>query len=249
MAARIEDLGKEKIGEEKLSRIGDDLRLARGVMLSTALVTTHCKRRERGHATRVAPRIGATIHSKSVTISPQDCQVVVREWGEDNSTDECVGIDVLDGDLCGLATALTLHPKEIKSVVFERTKSLRNVTGAAIGIRQNRRLTLDQLGVADILCPIVVPVKRDRSLMLDDGKQKGMPIWMIILLGARVGAGQSALEALQRADSSRAQLEGPNATPTHVDGYRAPEVTHIRKVSQKADWYGTTKMHRKSEVV
>ncbi|GJS59007.1 E3 ubiquitin protein ligase BRE1-like protein 2 isoform X1 [Tanacetum coccineum] len=92
-----------------------------------------------------------------------------------------------------------------------------------------RRLTLDQLGVADILCPIVVPVKRDRSLMLDGGKQKGMPMTLLllfrpssyddalitmnllwskldddlILLGARAGAGQSALEALQCADSSR----------------------------------------------
>ncbi|GKC60239.1 aromatic-ring hydroxylase-like protein, partial [Tanacetum coccineum] len=83
---------------------------------------------------------------------------------------------LIGAGICGLATALALHRKEIKSVVFERTKSLRNVTGAAIGIRQNRWLTLDQLGVADILCPIVVPVKRDRSLMLDGGKQKGMPM-------------------------------------------------------------------------
>ncbi|GJY80898.1 E3 ubiquitin protein ligase BRE1-like protein 2 isoform X1 [Tanacetum coccineum] len=136
---------------------------------------------------------------------------------------------LIGAGICGLATALALHRKEIKSVVFERTKSLRNVTGAAIGIRQNRWLTLDQLGVADILCPIVVPVKRDRSLMLDGGKQKGMPMTLLllfrpssyddalitmnllwskldddlILLGARAGAGQSALEALQRADSSR----------------------------------------------
>ncbi|GJT74209.1 aromatic-ring hydroxylase-like protein [Tanacetum coccineum] len=123
-----------------------------------------------------------------------------------NNAMACVGdgnrLAITNG-ICGFATALALHRKEIKSVVFERTKSLRNVTGAAIGIRQNRWLTLDQLGVADILCPIVVPVKRDRSLMLDGGKQKGMPIWMIILLGARAGAGQSALEALQRADCSR----------------------------------------------
>ncbi|GJS56583.1 probable inactive receptor kinase RLK902 [Tanacetum coccineum] len=38
-------------------------------------------------------------------------------------------------------------------------------------------------------------------------------------------------------DFGLAQLVGPNATPTRVDGYRAPEVTDIRKVSQKADVY------------
>ncbi|KAI3824329.1 hypothetical protein L1987_05787 [Smallanthus sonchifolius] len=38
-------------------------------------------------------------------------------------------------------------------------------------------------------------------------------------------------------DFGLAQLVGPNATPTRVDGYRAPEVTDARKVSQKADVY------------
>ncbi|XP_071701728.1 probable inactive receptor kinase At1g48480 [Rutidosis leptorrhynchoides] len=38
-------------------------------------------------------------------------------------------------------------------------------------------------------------------------------------------------------DFGLAQLVGPNATPTRVDGYRAPEVTDVRKVSQKADVY------------
>ncbi|KAI3668947.1 hypothetical protein L6452_40164 [Arctium lappa] len=38
-------------------------------------------------------------------------------------------------------------------------------------------------------------------------------------------------------DFGLAQLVGPTATPTRVDGYRAPEVTDVRKVSQKADVY------------
>ncbi|MFS8016448.1 putative protein kinase RLK-Pelle-LRR-III family [Helianthus anomalus] len=38
-------------------------------------------------------------------------------------------------------------------------------------------------------------------------------------------------------DFGLAQLVGPSATPTRVDGYRAPEVTDARKVSQKADVY------------
>lgn len=41
----------------------------------------------------------------------------------------------------------------------------------------------------------------------------------------------------QVSDFGLAQLVGPNATPTRVDGYRAPEVTDIRRVSQKADVY------------
>ncbi|XP_019185623.1 PREDICTED: probable inactive receptor kinase At1g48480 isoform X2 [Ipomoea nil] len=38
-------------------------------------------------------------------------------------------------------------------------------------------------------------------------------------------------------DFGLAQLVGPSSTPTRVDGYRAPEVTDPRKVSQKADVY------------
>ncbi|GKD45443.1 putative FAD/NAD(P)-binding domain protein [Tanacetum coccineum] len=83
---------------------------------------------------------------------------------------------IIGAGICGLATALALHRKGIKSVVFERSESLRNVTGAAIGIRQNGWRALDQLGVADILRPTAVPVKRDRFLMLDGGKQKDMPM-------------------------------------------------------------------------
>ncbi|KAL4572674.1 hypothetical protein LXL04_019456 [Taraxacum kok-saghyz] len=38
-------------------------------------------------------------------------------------------------------------------------------------------------------------------------------------------------------DFGLAGLAGPTTTPTRVDGYRSPEVTDIRKVSQKADVY------------
>ncbi|KAJ9557608.1 hypothetical protein OSB04_012222 [Centaurea solstitialis] len=38
-------------------------------------------------------------------------------------------------------------------------------------------------------------------------------------------------------DFGLAQLLGPAAAPTRVDGYRAPEVTDVHKVSQKADVY------------
>nr|GEV08713.1 aromatic-ring hydroxylase-like protein [Tanacetum cinerariifolium] len=83
---------------------------------------------------------------------------------------------IIGAGICGLATALALHRKGIKSVVFERSESLRNVTGAAIGIRQNGWRALDQLGVADILRRLAVPIKRGRLLMLDGGKQQDMPM-------------------------------------------------------------------------
>ncbi|KAK8541779.1 hypothetical protein V6N13_137630 [Hibiscus sabdariffa] len=38
-------------------------------------------------------------------------------------------------------------------------------------------------------------------------------------------------------DFGLAQLASPSSAPTRVDGYRAPEVTDVRKVSQKADVY------------
>ncbi|KAJ6707387.1 INACTIVE RECEPTOR KINASE-RELATED [Salix viminalis] len=38
-------------------------------------------------------------------------------------------------------------------------------------------------------------------------------------------------------DFGLAQLAGPTPTPNRIDGYRAPEVTDARKVSQKADVY------------
>lgn len=38
-------------------------------------------------------------------------------------------------------------------------------------------------------------------------------------------------------DFGLAQLVGPSSTPTRINGYRAPEVTEPRKVSQKADVY------------
>ncbi|XP_058179665.1 probable inactive receptor kinase At1g48480 [Rhododendron vialii] len=38
-------------------------------------------------------------------------------------------------------------------------------------------------------------------------------------------------------DFGLSQLAGPNSTPNRIDGYRAPEVTDPRKISQKADVY------------
>lgn len=67
---------------------------------------------------------------------------------------------IIGAGICGLATAVALQKKEIKSVVMERSEALRNITGAAIGIRQNGWRALDQLGVADVLRRTGINIKR-----------------------------------------------------------------------------------------
>ncbi|KAI3737235.1 hypothetical protein L2E82_27232 [Cichorium intybus] len=81
---------------------------------------------------------------------------------------------IIGAGICGLATALSLHKKGIKSLVTERSETLRNITGAAIGIRQNGWRALDQLGVADALRRTAIPIQRERIVGLDDGKQQEM---------------------------------------------------------------------------
>ncbi|KAI7737105.1 hypothetical protein M8C21_013313, partial [Ambrosia artemisiifolia] len=79
---------------------------------------------------------------------------------------------IIGAGICGLATALALHKKGIKSVVMERSESLRNVTGAAIGIRPNGWRALDQLGIGDNLRHTAVRLQRARELSLDGGREK-----------------------------------------------------------------------------
>ncbi|KAL8225864.1 hypothetical protein R6Q57_018421 [Mikania cordata] len=79
---------------------------------------------------------------------------------------------IIGAGICGLATALALHKKGIKAVVMERSESLRNVTGAAIGIRPNGWRALQQLGVAHILRHTALPIQRERIISLDGGRQK-----------------------------------------------------------------------------
>ncbi|XP_077246706.1 monooxygenase 1-like isoform X3 [Tasmannia lanceolata] len=59
-------------------------------------------------------------------------------------------IAIVGGGICGLATALALHRKGLRSVVLERAESLR-ATGAAIGVWTNGWRALDQLGVGPML--------------------------------------------------------------------------------------------------
>ncbi|GMH24890.1 hypothetical protein Nepgr_026733 [Nepenthes gracilis] len=55
-------------------------------------------------------------------------------------------IVIVGGGICGLAAALALHRKGIRSVVLERAESLR-AAGFAITIHSNGRRALDQLGI------------------------------------------------------------------------------------------------------
>ncbi|KAL4559641.1 hypothetical protein LXL04_031784 [Taraxacum kok-saghyz] len=71
---------------------------------------------------------------------------------------------IIGAGICGLATALALHKKGIKSIVLERSEALRNITGAAIGIRQNGWRALDQLGVGDILRRTAINMQRKGEL-------------------------------------------------------------------------------------
>ncbi|XP_047315685.1 monooxygenase 1-like [Impatiens glandulifera] len=86
-------------------------------------------------------------------------------------------IVIVGGGISGLATALALHRKGIKSVVLERGDSLRD-EGGAIGILANGWRALDQLGlsVSDYLRQTAVLIQRSLMISLDNGTQKEVPL-------------------------------------------------------------------------
>ncbi|CAL0334300.1 unnamed protein product [Lupinus luteus] len=69
-----------------------------------------------------------------------------------------VDIVIVGGGICGLATALALHRKRIKSLVLERSKELR-ATGAAIIVQANGWYALHHLGVASVLRQTAIQIK------------------------------------------------------------------------------------------
>ncbi|CAK7340073.1 unnamed protein product [Dovyalis caffra] len=84
-------------------------------------------------------------------------------------------IVIAGGGICGLATALALHRKGIRSVILERSDSLR-ATGAGIAILTNGWRALDELGVASRLRLTSLPVQRVWDIDLDRGKQQQAPV-------------------------------------------------------------------------
>ncbi|XP_041009016.1 monooxygenase 1-like [Juglans microcarpa x Juglans regia] len=88
---------------------------------------------------------------------------------------EDIEIVIVGGGLCGLATALALHKKGIKSVVLERSESLR-ATGAGIAVHTNGWRAYDQLGIGSELRKTALPLQVARTAWLDSGKQRETPI-------------------------------------------------------------------------
>ncbi|XP_010930385.2 monooxygenase 1 isoform X1 [Elaeis guineensis] len=64
---------------------------------------------------------------------------------------------IVGGGICGLATALALHRKGVKSLVLERSDRIR-ATGAAIGVFMNGWCALDRLGVGAVLRDKTIPI-------------------------------------------------------------------------------------------
>ncbi|KAI3512992.1 hypothetical protein L1887_20315 [Cichorium endivia] len=105
---------------------------------------------------------------------------------------------IIGAGICGLATAVALHKKGIKSIVMERSETLRSITGAAIGIRQNGWRALDQLGVADVLRGTAIPIQRERFVGLDGGKLQEMSMLSLVAKEASQSLQISLTSKLQR---------------------------------------------------
>ncbi|CAA2987495.1 FAD-dependent urate hydroxylase-like [Olea europaea subsp. europaea] len=91
-----------------------------------------------------------------------------------DSVEETRDIVIVGGGICGLATALALHRKGLRSTILEKSETLRD-TGAAIAIRANGWRALDQLGVASELRQRANPIHRMRDVWIDVGKQQEIP--------------------------------------------------------------------------
>ncbi|KAK7834601.1 monooxygenase 1 [Quercus suber] len=87
---------------------------------------------------------------------------------------EEIEIVIVGGGICGLATALALHRKGIKSVVLEKSETLR-ATGAGITIRANGWCALHQLGVASNLRLTSLTVQGGKNISVASGKQQERP--------------------------------------------------------------------------
>ncbi|KAK4765148.1 hypothetical protein SAY86_026238 [Trapa natans] len=76
---------------------------------------------------------------------------------------ERVGVIIVGGGICGLATALALHRNGIASLVLEKSESLR-ATGSAIILQANGWRALDHLGLG------IASLLRQASLPIDSGE-------------------------------------------------------------------------------
>ncbi|KAJ0086360.1 hypothetical protein Patl1_06868 [Pistacia atlantica] len=84
---------------------------------------------------------------------------------------EDLDIVIVGGGICGLATALALHRKGMKSVVLEKSETLR-ASGGAIAIQPNGWRALDELGVASKLRSNGIRLERMHEIYLNGGKPR-----------------------------------------------------------------------------
>ncbi|KAL2497565.1 monooxygenase 1 [Abeliophyllum distichum] len=89
----------------------------------------------------------------------------------DSAEEENHEIVIIGGGICGVATALALHRKGLRSLILEKSERLRS-TGAAIGVRANGWRALHYLGVASELRQTAVTIHRVRDVWIDVGKQQ-----------------------------------------------------------------------------
>lgn len=96
---------------------------------------------------------------------------------------EEIEIVIAGAGICGLAVALALHRKGIKSVVLEKAESVR-ATGAGIGIQPNGWRVLHQLGVASILQSTALPILGGRDISIqNNGKRRESPLLPVPSVG------------------------------------------------------------------
>ncbi|XP_057527059.1 monooxygenase 1-like isoform X1 [Amaranthus tricolor] len=88
---------------------------------------------------------------------------------------EVIDIVIVGGGICGLATALALHRKGIKSVVLERSDRLR-ATGAAIGVFPNGWRALHQLGIDSTLRLTAIQFQRAVDVWADKNIVRETPL-------------------------------------------------------------------------
>ncbi|KAL8167130.1 hypothetical protein V2J09_008629 [Rumex salicifolius] len=95
----------------------------------------------------------------------------LKMWVKQEKEEDIV---IVGAGISGLAIALALHRKGIRSVVLERAESIR-ITGVNITIYTNGWLALEQLGVASHLRSTAVRIHLRRDISLDDHHEKLTP--------------------------------------------------------------------------
>ncbi|CAL5413828.1 unnamed protein product [Camellia sinensis] len=134
---------------------------------------------------------------------------------EEEEEEEEHEIVIVGGGICGLATALALHRKGVKSVVLERSETLR-ATGAAIGILANGWLALHQLGLASLLRQSSLPLQRAYVLLLTIWplhKYRAREVWLDKGSTKETSFGHGEARCLKRSDLINTLA---NALPPHT---------------------------------